>query len=155
MVPWQGLAQFRFYAFTEALPASARLWQELTEQPSAFFLQEFMILISVLDTYLVYHQCLDGVTTSPHICNRILGSWFSPLVFGNLISFLVLFAISNLFFESLNWLNTLKNTRQIRNTDIRSFYGRKALYAWYSHVWKINIGCCETYLVFLRLCLRY
>lgn len=60
----KNLAQFCFYAFLEGLAAPARLWQELPEQFSGLFLQEFMILISVLDTYQVYHQRPDGVTIS-------------------------------------------------------------------------------------------
>lgn len=74
------LAQFCFYAFTEGLPAPARLWQELPEQFSGFYLQEFLILILVLDTYLVYHQHPDGVTASLRVCSRGQGNWLSPLV---------------------------------------------------------------------------
>lgn len=108
------------FCFKDGLPAPAHLWQEIPLQFSGFFLPEFMILISVVDTFLVYHQWPDGVTTSLHVCRGSQGSPRSPSVFGNLVSLRVPAAISYLFFESLH-RHTYRNTQQIEIFNICIF----------------------------------
>lgn len=75
------LAHLCFYAFKEGLPAPPCLWQEFPEQFSGFCLQEFMILMLVLDTYLVSYQRPDGVTTSLHVWRGSQGNWLSPRLY--------------------------------------------------------------------------